>query len=259
VKGMNPERADIIIGGAAILETLMDELGIEELRVSDRGLKEGLLVDYLARRGATPQLSKLSVRERSVLQLARACQFDERHARVVERLAIELFDSARQSGFHRFGPLERELLGYSALLHDIGVFLSYDNHHEHTWYLVKNADLLGFDQAEVAQIAALAYFHRRNLPNRGHPKLKGLGKGEQQMVEQLCVLLRLAESLDRSRSEAITHARLRPEGAGRAGLELRASKDCHLELWSAESHAKAFEDVFGRRLKVRARRTARRK
>ena len=77
------------------------------------------------------------------------------------------------------------------------------------------------------------------------------------MVKQLCVLLRLAESLDRSRGEAISHARLRAEGAGGARLELRSSKDCHLEVWSVESHVKAFEEVFGRRLKVAIRRTRR--
>ncbi len=253
VKGMNPGRADIIIGGAAILETIMDELDLDEVRISDRGLKDGMLVDYLARRGGAPRLARLSVRERSVLQLARACQFDEAHARVVQRLALELFDSAREAGLHGYGAAERELLGYAATLHDIGVFLSYDNHHEHTWYLVKNADLLGFDQVEVAQIAALAYFHRRSFPETGHPKLKGLSKGERAVVERLSVILRIAESLDRSRSAAVAHARLRTEGEKKVFLELNAARDYHLELWSAESHGEAVKQAFGRKLRVRGR------
>lgn len=258
VKGMNPERADIILGGAAILETLMDELDLDEIQISDRGLKDGLLIDYLARRGAAPHLTKLSVRERSVLQLARACQFDERHARIVQGLSFDLFDSARKAGLHKYGAAERELLGFAALLHDIGVFLSYDNHHEHTWYLVKNADLLGFDQVEVAQLAALAYFHRRSFPERGHPRLKGLSKRERQVVERLSTLLRIAESLDRSRSGAVSHARLRVEGDKKLWLEMKAVSDSHLELWSAESHAEAVKQAFGRKLKVRVR-TARRR
>jgi hypothetical protein len=48
---------------------------------------------------------------------------------------------------------------------------------------------------------------------------------------------------------------LRGGGEGRVRLEVRASKDCHLEIWSVESHAKAFEEVFGRRLRVGVRRT----
>lgn len=257
VKGMNPERADIIIGGAAILETVMDELDLDEIQVSDRGLKDGLLVDYLARRGAAPHLTRLSVRERSVLQLARACQFDETHARVVERIALELFDEAKAAGLHSYSARERELLGHAALLHDIGVFLSFDNHHEHTWYLVKNADMLGFDQVEVAQIAALAYFHRRNFPERGHPKLKGLSRKERGVVERLSVLLRIAESLDRSRAGVITHAGLRRDGEKKLILEMKAAGDAHLELWSAENHAEAVKQAFGRKLKVRVRQTRR--
>ena len=253
IKGMNPERADIIIGGAAILETVMDELDLDEVHISDRGLKDGLLVDYLARRGAAPHLTKLSVRERSVLQLARACQFDETHARAVQRLALELFDEAKHAGLHSYGPPERELLSYAAVVHDIGVFLSFDNHHEHTWYLVKNADLLGFDQVEVAQIAALAYFHRRNFPESGHPKLKGLSKKERGVVERLSVLLRIAESLDRSRAAAVAHATLRREGEKKLVLEMKAVADCHLELWSAEAQAEAVKAAFDLKLKVRAR------
>jgi len=258
VKGMNPERADIIIAGAAILETVMDELDIEELRVSDRGLKDGLLVDYLSRRGGARRLARLTVRERSVLQLARACQFDEPHARVVQALALELFDSARGAGLHKYAAPERELLSHAAVVHDIGVFLSFDNHHEHTWYLVKHADLLGFDQVEVAQIAALAYFNRRALPGRWNPKLEGLSKRERGVVERLSVFLRIAESLDRSRSAAVAHAGWRAEGEKRLFLELKAVRDCHLEVWSAEGHAEAVKQAFGRKLRVRVRMARRR-
>lgn len=259
VKGMNPERADIIIAGAAILETVMDELDLEQVQISERGLKDGLLVDYLARRGGASRLARLTVRERSVLQLARACQFDEPHARVVQALALELFDSARLGGLHRYGAPERELLSHAAVLHDIGVFLSFDNHHEHTWYLVKHADLLGFDQVEVAQIAALAYFNRRSFPGRGNPKLKGLSKREGTVVERLSVFLRIAESLDRSRSAAVTHAGFSTEGEKKLFLELKAVRDCHLEVWSAEGHAEAVKQAFGRKLRVKVRSVRRRK
>ena len=103
VPGLNPLRADIVVAGAAILEAVMEDLGLEEIRaVAECGLREGLMVDHLARvrglgHGGT------AVRERSVLQLARACSFDEAHARQVQALALELFDSASASGLHSFG------------------------------------------------------------------------------------------------------------------------------------------------------------
>ncbi|HEX9708537.1 MAG TPA: Ppx/GppA phosphatase family protein [Candidatus Thermoplasmatota archaeon] len=250
VKGINPDRADIIIAGAAILEVIMDEVGIDEVRVSDRGLHDGMLVDYLARRGNAPALTKLSARERSVLQLGRACNFDERHARVVTRLALDLFDTAKEHGLHGYGAAEREILQFAGLLHDIGVFLSYENHHEHTWYLVRNADLIGFAQEEIDFLAALAYFHRGSGAAKENPRLEGLDKRQREAVGRLSVLLRLAESLDRSRGGVVRSARFHERG-GKLVINIRATKDCHLERWSVENHRKAFRKAFGRKLLVR--------
>ena len=65
VPGMNPERADILIAGAAVLDTLMEDLKLSELHVSERGLRDGLLIEYLSRteRGG---LEPAGFRERSV-------------------------------------------------------------------------------------------------------------------------------------------------------------------------------------------------
>ena len=104
IPGLNPERADIIIAGAAILEALMDDLGLLEIQVlAECGLREGLVLDHLARTTTTELAQGPSVRERSVLRLARSTAFDEDHARHVSGLALELFDSARDRGLHRYG------------------------------------------------------------------------------------------------------------------------------------------------------------
>lgn len=250
VKGINPDRADIIIAGAAILEVIMDKVGLEELRISDRSLGDGMLVDYLARRGHGPALTKLSARERSVLQLGRACSFDEKHARIVTRLALDMFDTAKEHGLHTYGPAERELFQYAGLLHDLGVFLSFENHHEHTWYLVRNADLIGFAQEEIDFLAALAYYHRRSSPAKDNPRLEGLDKRQTEAITRLSVLLRLAEALDRSRGGVVRSARFHLRG-GKLVIDIRATKDCQLERWAVETHRKAFRKAFGRKLQVR--------
>jgi len=50
IPGLEPGRADIIIAGAAILAVSMERLGYHELRVSNDGLREGILLDLLRRR-----------------------------------------------------------------------------------------------------------------------------------------------------------------------------------------------------------------
>jgi exopolyphosphatase/guanosine-5'-triphosphate,3'-diphosphate pyrophosphatase len=251
VPGINPERADIIIAGAAILETLMQELDLAGIGVSERGLREGLPIDYLSRAENAHLFNQMSFRERSVLELGQRCGFDEPHARHVVRVAWELFDSAREAGLHSFGEWERELLEHACLLHDVGAFVSYTNHRAHSYYVIRNADLLGFDQTEISLIAAVALFHHKAFPRLKHPEFAELDKRSRQIVLVLCTFLRIAESLDRSHLQAVEHARLRVNDKKSVVLELTPTKDCHLELWEVRNHERAFEKVFGRKLTIR--------
>ena len=230
VPGLNPERADIVMAGAAILEGFMQALQIPAIRISDRGLREGLLMDYLLRRGHAPALQDLSVRQRSVLDLGRTCRFDETHGRTTAHLALALFDSAGAANLHPFGAWERELLEHAALLHRIGAFLTYNNYQAHTHYLIRNANLLGFDETEVAIIAATALFHRKAVPQREHPEFAALDRQAQKIVRVLSLLLRFAESLDRSHAGNVEHARLRLKDGSRAGLFIYTVQDCQIEL-----------------------------
>ena len=243
--GLAPARADIIVAGAAILEALLEDLGIETIvALDDCGLREGLLLDDLARAGQHELRYGAGVRERSVLQLARSTSFDEPHARQVARLALELFDSARAARLHRLGPEERELLEYAALLHDIGTFLSYTRHHQHTYYLIRHADLVGFDQEEIAIMAATAYFHRKALPAPRFEAFSGLSTRSRKVVRRLGAFLRLAEYLDRGHTGVIAHARLRRE-ADSLLLELQPAGDWSLEEWAVERRRDSLEKAFG--------------
>ncbi|MCF7934770.1 MAG: Ppx/GppA family phosphatase [Synergistales bacterium] len=252
VAGLNPEKADIIVPGASILETLMEDLQIPSVSVTDRGLRNGLLVDYLLRTEFGYLDSTMSVRERSVLQLARSCGFQEAHARQVARLALTLFDSGREAGLFAFGEWERELLYYSALLHDVGMFLSFSGHQDHTYYIIRNAELLGFDQKEIGIMAALGYYHRKKFPKAKHTQMQALDKSGQRIVRKLALLLRIAETLDRSHGKLVDRAAFLRTDDGRLTLELYAPEGCDLELWGLENHRKhffkAFEESFRTRI-----------
>lgn len=256
VPGMNPERADLIVAGGAILETLLSELGVEEITaLGECGLREGLLVDYLDRHGHGHLIRGLTVRERSVLQLARRCGADERHADQVRHLAWELFDGLRAAGVHDYGQHERELLGFAAQLHDIGAFLSYSDHHLHTYYLIRNADLLGFSQDEIDLVAAIALFHRKALAGGRHSGFAALEPAAQKAVRLLSVILRLAERLDHSHGRVVAHVRVIAQGTEAVALSIETAGDAQLELWGMTSRRRAIEKVLGRRLVIETRET----
>ena len=245
VTGLNPDRADIIVAGAAIIETLMDVFGIEELQTSRCGVRDGLLMNYLDLSDHDTELYTLSARRRSVTLLGRNCHFDEQHAQHVAKLALSMFEAGRQVKLFSFGDSERELLEYAAQLHDIGVFLSFVDHHLHTYYLVRNADLVGFDQTEIATIAALARYHRKGLPRRKHKEVEDLDRASYEFVAQLAPVMRVAESLERSHRQVVTGVRFERPDRNRLIMFAQTSGDATLELWAAARHVKAFQRTFG--------------
>lgn len=250
VPGINPERADIIIPGAIILEVFMKELGLGSLAVTSRGLQDGLLVDYLSRMDAFPLFGKLSPRERSVLQLGRSCGINEAHARTVTALVLELFDSAAGLLLHPYGAKERELLEYATFLHDIGSFISYTNHHSHSYYIIRNSELLGFDETEIAIMAMIARFHRKKAPRKNDPGMDELGTREREAVRVLATFVRFGESLDRSHTALVQHVRFSAVDKDEVRLEITARGDCQLEIWGIESEMKAFAKVFSKKLVI---------
>jgi len=251
VPGMNPERADIIIAGATILDTFMKEMGLDSITTTGRGLQDGLLVDYLSRIDAFPLLGELSPRERSVLQLGRSCGINEVHARTVTSLVLELFDSAKEQGLHNFGDNERELLEYATFLHDIGSFISYANHHAHSYYMIKNSELLGFDQKEITFMANIARFHRKKNLKKKDPEVMELESREREALRILTTFIRLSESLDRSHTALIRHVKFTRVDKDSVHLEVVArGDDCQLEIWGVEAEKKAFEKIFEKQLVI---------
>lgn len=243
--GINPNRADVIIAGAAILQTIMEDQGFDSVRISNRNLQNGLLVDYIARHQPHRAGSFHPVRKESVLHLARKCGYEERHSRHVARLALDLFDSARSLGLHALPPGLREMLHYAGLLHDIGIFISFSRHNAHSYYLIRNTELLGFTAREVELLATLAYFHRKR-PTRKTPFFTQLDDEMRAEVRPLSLFLLLAERMDKSHRQIIRTARFLRDG-DRLLLLVSADDDCPIELEQLRHSLKNIRKVFDAR------------
>ena len=254
VPGMDAARADIIVGGAAVLITLMEAYGAERLTTSERGLRDGILLDYLLREDeARHHFQSQSVRRRSILQLARACNYDAEHAEHTAYLSLRLFDELAALKAHPYGERERELLDYAAIVHDIGTFLSHSNHQKHAYYLVRNSDLLGFDDTEIDIIANVALYHRKSLPKKKHPNFALLNREERHVVGALASMLRIAEGLDRSHLSLVQDVSIaRAANPTRYILTLHCLSDCQLEIWGVQNGSDLFELVFAAPLEVRS-------
>jgi exopolyphosphatase/guanosine-5'-triphosphate,3'-diphosphate pyrophosphatase len=245
--GLDPKRADLAVAGAVLLDTLLEELGAHELTLCDYALREGLILDYIKRnRAHIQQVERYpDVRRRSVVELAERCNYLGDHARQVAKLALQAFDQTAKA--HGLGDAEREWLEYAALLHDIGVHISYERHHKHSYYLIKNGGLRGFEPREIEIIALISRYHRQAPPRKSHPGFGTLTRKERDTVRMLGALLRLAEGLERSHSQVISRLHIKPaRKPGKAWkIDVRTTGDAELELWAASRHAAVLSDLVG--------------
>ena len=150
---------------------------------------------------------------------------------------------------HGLTDREREWLEYAALLHDICGLISYARHHRHSYYLIKNGDLRGFQPDEIEVIALVARYHRRGTPKRSHEEYAGLSSALRRTVRSLASILRVAESLDRSHGQSISGLELRDRG-GDVLLQVHTGSDAELEVWATNRHLQPFEKLLGKPVRL---------
>ena len=247
--GLDPRRADLMVAGSVLLDTLLKRLGAEEITLCDLALREGVLLDYIhGHRRDIARVDKYpDVRRRSVVELAERCAWEADHSRQVAALALTMFDFTKR--IHGLGDREREWLDYAGLLHDIGNHISYKKHHRHSYYLIQHGDLRGFEPEEIAIVALVTRYHRHATPSKEHEGMGQLTRSQRKTVEILSAFLRLAETLDRSRHGVIRGLEMR-ERLGELRIRVQAVGDAELEVWAAHRSADALEAALGRKIRL---------
>ena len=251
VAGIKPGRGDIILAAALVIEAVVQEGGFSGIEVTEAGLREGVFLARTLLDPADPLID--DVREAAVNNLAVQYESDLPHVRHVALLATQMFDSLASDGLFEPRPEERELLWAAAMLHDVGMTISYDDHHKHSRYLIESAELPGFDPRERALIAQMTRYHRKGVPKLG--AIASLTDPEDEaLLDRCATVLRLAEHLERGRDRSVSEVALRVGGDESDGVEvhLEAAGDLTLPRWSVERYGddEAFERVFGRRLLI---------
>jgi exopolyphosphatase / guanosine-5'-triphosphate,3'-diphosphate pyrophosphatase len=248
VPGIKPGRGDIILASAVVLNTVLGLGDFNGIEVTEAGLREGVFLARTLLDESDPLLP--DVREAAVRNLAIQYESDMAHIEHVAELSLQMYDSLVAGGLFEQIDGERELLWAASMLHDVGMTISYDDHHKHSRYLIESAELPGFDPRERALIAQMSRYHRKGVPKLG--EIAGLARdGDEQLLDRCAVILRLAEHLERGRDQSVSSVRLRGNGRG-VDLHLEADGDLTLQRWSVERYGdgEAFKRVFGRRLLI---------
>ena len=206
---LDPARARVFVGGFVVLHGLCEALAIDQLEVSEGALREGLIYDLLGR------IRHEDVRDRTIVDVITRFNLDEAQARRVSATALALLRQVR-SKWRLGGEEAAHVLERAARLHEVGLLLTHDQHHKHGAYVLEHADLPGYSRDDQLLLSALVRRHRRSFPGTAFAHLPRAWKDA---APRLCVLLRLAVVLHRSRtSDPLPTIGLRVE---RRQLELR--------------------------------------
>src|SRR5437588_7895577 len=166
IAGVRPNRAPVLPGGVAIMKAVLDELGIEAMKVSEGALRHGVLYDLLGR------VEHRDMREVTVAQFVRRYHVDNAHAERLKNLALTLYD-ALTPGAEREEDVDRQLLDWSARLADIGLSIEHAQYHKHSAYVLSHADMPGFSRMEQARLARIVLAHRGKLRKMQDAGLEG--------------------------------------------------------------------------------------
>jgi exopolyphosphatase / guanosine-5'-triphosphate,3'-diphosphate pyrophosphatase len=246
VRGIKPDRGDVILGGAVVLSTALETGGFDAIEVTEAGLREGVFLERLLGEGGRFD----DVRRESVENLAHRFEGDDAHPRHVAELSLAMFDGLRAAGLHDLGAPERELLWAACMLHDIGTAIDYDDHHRHSHYLILNAGLPGFTPRELVLVGLIARYHRK-----GEPDVSELGDlaedGDDARVRLLSAVIRLAEQFERSRDHSISGVEVqRSDGTVALLASVQPGADPSVPIWAARQSSELLSTAIDAAVEV---------
>ena len=250
-KQLEEKRIDIINPGMVLVKFLIDEFNIQNIKISEGALRDGMILNFINNQKGKPELELVASfpdpRKRSIYELLRKCNWQEQHSVHVTNMALQLFDVLQEE--LSLEETDRELLEYAALMHDIGYYISHRKHHKHSLYLIRNSELRGFKEDEINLMANVARYHRRSTPHKRHPAYKELEKDLRKRVKKLSGILRVADGLDRSHYQNVKELEI-INGKEKILLYLTTESDPELEIWGALRKSQLFEKVTGKKLEI---------
>lgn len=276
--GLDDKRADIIVGGALLLQEIFAGLDIDDMAISPYALREGVIFDSVVRRTRRKH-SVPDIRRESVQDLARAMLGHYptmlRSSWHIAFLSVRLLDELRlknaldreffadphdppAAGEPVFSLNDSFLLESAAVLHNIGMFIAHSAHHKHSYYVIRNSDtLLGFTRLEIEVIALTARYHRKAAPTMKHAEFAALPLVWQRRVSLFSAILRLCVGLERGADQAVNNLTVRTNDGGVEIVlepvnELTGPRDIALEIWAADARKQELEEILGRAVVVKS-------
>jgi len=183
-----------------------------------------------------------------VIALAERYDYEAGHSHHDAYLALLIFDLT--AGLHELDDACREWLHYAAILHDIGYWYDYEDHHKHACRMILEADLPALTDREKQIVANIARYHRSARPKLKHQAFAALDAEDREIVTRLAAILRFADGLDRGHVDAVEDLECQFYGDA-VVFTLYPPEGNEVERWAGRKKSRFFAEVFGVRVVIR--------
>lgn len=247
IEGISSKRAEVIRGGFLVIKAILETVSFSDFIISAKGVREGLFYEHYLRLIGMGAEWQHHVAENSILNLIKNYDLSPVHVEKVWHFAKTLFDCLKESV--GFSKEEEKLLCYASYAHDLGMSIDYYNHHQHSFYMVLNANINGMSHEELICVAFISGMHRTDKRLKENPqKYEGLlDRAKYEMCKKLAVLLMIAEKLDRSESGKVDFIRCRL-CAKEIYVKIESRYNLSLEMDSLKDTQKYFKRAFGKKI-----------
>ena len=247
IKGLSAERADILPAALAIIKSFIGRLNFDNFTISGSGLREGIMFNQAL--PSTVDKPLLDVMNYSLTTLVKYYGCDEKHVEHVVNLSVQLFKQLRV--LHKFPRQYLKVLKVAAMLHDCGMRIKYYNHQRHSCYMILNSTLYGVTHREVVLAAFTACCHKKEDINAYNWNLYRdiLQEDDIEIVKRLGVMLRIAESLDRSMAGVVKGINCDILGDS-VIMKTEVEGDASLEIRDALAASSEFKKSFRKNLEI---------
>ncbi|MCW8090421.1 exopolyphosphatase [Alteromonas sp. ASW11-130] len=188
---LSDDRKPVIAAGLAILIGIFKTLKIDELIYSSAALREGVIYEMEA------TLKQQDIRGRTATSLASRYDVDTAQANLVLKTTMTLYDACAKRWKIKQAE-HKSMLGWAALLHEVGLQVNSRGVQRHSAYILSNSDMPGFSQEQQELLSTLVRYHRKKVSVQ---EIVEFNQYDSEVVYKLIALLRLAVVLNIKRQE----------------------------------------------------------
>jgi len=241
--GLSNKTAELLLPSILIFYCFLKMTKAEGIQIPELSLRQGILYDLSDEILNIPRKKELiDDIISSVWYIGEKYHIDKKHAIFVEKFSLEIFDHTKR--LHKLGDRERLYLQVAAILHDVGGFISANDHNYHSYNIIRAQSIVGFSDVELELIANAARYHSEDIPIVEHKNYRYLSDNDKMIVSTLAAILKLSEALDISHIQKIKEIKLLGNRDSMF-FNIKSDSDIILEEWNFSKYVDFFEEVIG--------------